>query len=469
MNEGNMQANLDQHANQRTDQNQHTGQQTQQYIDQKVKHEAGIVIVGGGIAGLEMASVLGRIRRKQRGAQQMAPITLIDRDSAHVWKPMLHTIAAGTRDISEQQTTYIAQARDAGFAYQPGQLSGIDRAAREILIAPLHPADGRLLVPARRLHYSALVIAIGSEANDFGTPGVNEHCMTIDSRVQADAFNREVRIRMLQCLTQEAPLSIVIVGGGATGVELAAELVQLTEDAIAYGAQGLAARVTITLIEAGPRLLAAFPPRVSTVTQARLEELGVKVMTNTRVTAAKADGFELDGIGHFHASLSVWSAGIKAPDFLADLDGLESTRGNQLVVNSTLQTSRDPNIYAVGDCASLLLDGFERPLPPTAQVAHQQAQHLIAHLPAALTGKPIPPFQYHDFGSLVSLGGYDAFGSLGKFGFFNGGFIRGRVAQFGHTMLYRSHQARRHGFWRGGLIWLVDLINARLRPSIRLD
>jgi NADH dehydrogenase len=202
-----------------------------------------------------------------------------------------------------------------------------------------------LLVPARRLPYSALVIAVGSLANDFGTPGVKEHCLTIDSRVQADAFNREVRIRMLQCMTQDTELSIAIVGGGATGVELAAELVQLTEDAVAYGAQGLAARVRITLIESGPRLLAA----------------------------------------------------------------------------------------------------------------------------SALRGKAIPPFRYRDFGSLVSLGGYDAFGSLGKFGFFGGGFIRGRVAQFGHAMLYRSHQARLHGFWRGGLIWLVDRINARLRPSIRLD
>ena len=431
--------------------------------------DAGIVVVGGGVAGLEIASALGRLRRKQRGAAQMPPITLIDRDSAHVWKPMLHTIAAGTRDIGEQQTTYIAQSRDAGFAYQPGQLSGLDRAAREILISPLLSADGRLLVPARRLSYSSLVIAVGSQANDFGTPGVKEHCLMIDSRVQADAFNREVRIRMLQCLTQETALSIAIVGGGATGVELAAELVQLTEDAIAYGAQGLAARVSITLIESGPRLLAAFPPQVSAHSQSRLEELGVKVMTGKRVTAAQADGFELEGFGHFHASLSVWSAGIKAPDFLADLDGLESTRGNQLVVKASLQTSRDPAIYAVGDCASLILEGFERPLPPTAQVAHQQAQHLIKHLPAALGGAQIPPFRYSDFGSLVSLGGYDAFGSLGKFGFFKGGFIRGRVAQFGHTMLYRSHQARLHGFWRGGLIWLVDRINARLRPSIRLD
>lgn len=431
--------------------------------------QAGIVVIGGGVAGLEIASALGRLRRKQRGNATLPAITLIDRDSAHVWKPMLHTIAAGTRDIGEQQTTYIAQAREAGFAYQPGELCGLDRERREILIAPLLAPDGRLLVPARRLAYSALVIAIGSTANDFGTPGVKEHCSTIDSRVQADAFNREVRIRMLQCMVQDETLSIAIVGGGATGVELAAELVQLTEDSVAYGATGLAGRVSITLIESGPRLLAAFPPHVSAAALERLEELGVKVMTGTKVTSAKADGFELDGLGHFPATLSVWSAGVKAPDFLADLDGLETTRGNQLVVDASLQTSRDDAIYAVGDCSSLLLDGFERPLPPTAQVAHQQAQHLIRHLPAALAGTAIPPFRYRDFGSLVSLGGYDAFGSLGKFGFFKGGFIRGRVAQFGHAMLYRSHQSRLHGFWRGGLIWLVDRINSRLRPSIRLD
>jgi NADH dehydrogenase len=193
-------------------------------------------------------------------------------------------------------------------------------------------------------------------------------------------------------------------------------------------------------------------------------------MTGTRVTEARADGFELDGIGHFPATLSVWSAGVKAPDFLKELAGLETTRGNQLVIKPSLQTSRDDAIYAVGDCSSLLLEGLERPLPPTAQVAHQQAQHLIRHLPAALAaGTLVPPFAYRDFGSLVSLGGYDAFGSLGKFGFFKGGFIRGRVAQFGHAMLYRSHQSRLHGFWRGGLIWLVDRINSRLRPSIRLD
>nr|WP_243389868.1 NAD(P)/FAD-dependent oxidoreductase [Arboricoccus pini] len=430
-----------------------------------------VVVVGGGVAGLEIATTLGRRWRRQRGrAPGNSTITLIDRDFAHVWKPMLHTIAAGTTDISQQQTPYIAQARDAGFAYQPGELSGLDRARQEVLIAPLHAPDGRLLVPERRLAYDTLIIAVGSHANDFGTPGVVDHCRMIDSRQQAKAFNHELRIRMLQCQAQEGELSIAIVGGGATGVELAAELVQLVAASVAYGAQGLAERIKIILIESGPRLLAAFPQDISAATRARLEALGIRVMTDTRVSAATADSFVLSNGQQVEASLKVWAAGVKAPDFLAHLDGLETTRGNQLVILPSLRTTLDPNIYAVGDCASLTLPGAERPLPPTAQVAHQQARHLIRYLPGAMQrGEAIPDFVYRDFGSLVSLGDYDAYGSLGQFGMFKGVTIRGRLAQLSHVMLYRSHQAMLYGFWRGSLLWLVDRLNAHVRASIRLN
>lgn len=425
-----------------------------------------IVIAGGGVAGLEVASTLGRHWRGERRAPE---ITLVDRDSAHVWKPMLHTIAAGTRDISQQQTTYLAQAREAGFTYHPGALCGLDRSAREIHMAPQQAPDGRLLIPPRRLGYDLLVLAVGSQANDFGTPGVAEHCFGIDSRRQADAFNREVRIRLLQCLVQDARLDIAIVGGGATGVELAAELVQLVESAAGFGAPGLASHISITLLEAGPRLLAAFPEDISSATQARLEALGIRVMTGAQVSAATADGFELADGGRVPASLKVWAAGVKGPDFLSRLDGLEATRNNQLVVRPTLQSTRDPCIYAIGDCASLVPAGAERPLPPTAQVAHQQAKYLIEALPRVLEGRPVRDFAYRDLGALVSLGDYDAFGSLGQFGLFNGVTFRGRLAQLSHVMLYRSHQARIHGFWRGGLLWLVDRLNSRLRAPIRLD
>ncbi|MEM5386340.1 NAD(P)/FAD-dependent oxidoreductase [Paraburkholderia phymatum] len=426
-----------------------------------------VLIVGGGVAGLETATSLAR---NWRGRNDAPEVMLVDRDSAHVWKPMLHTIAAGTRDIAQQQTPYVAQARDAGFAYQPGEICGLDRARREVLIAPLYAPDGRELIAARRLAYDALIVAVGSEANDFGTPGAREHCFRIDSRLQADAFNREVRIRILQCLAKDESLSIAIVGGGATGVELAAEMVQLTQAAVAYGAKGLASRISVTLVESGPRLLAAFPTDISTATQQKLEALGIKVLTSTKVTDATVEGFLLASGTQLPASLKIWAAGVKAPEFLLDMDGLETTRGNQLVVLPSLQTTRDANIYAIGDCSSLKLQGAQRPLPPTAQVASQQASHLIRHLPLAMErGQPVPAFAYRDFGSLVSLADYDAYGSLGKFGVFKGATFHGRLAQVSHAMLYRRHQARLFGFWRGGLIWLADRLNSRLRAPIRLD
>lgn len=223
-------------------------------------------------------------------------------------------------------------------------------------------------------------------------------------------------------------------------------------------------------MEAGPRLLPAFPGDISAATEARLTALGVVVRTGAQVRFADADAFTLADGERIPAVLKVWAAGVKGPDFLAHLDGLETVHGNRLAVTPTLGTTRDSHVYAVGDCAALTLEGHDRPLPPTAQVAHQQAQHLIRHLPAAIRGShPVPPFRYRDFGALVSLGDYDAFASLGKFGLFKGRTFHGRLAQFSHIMLYRSHQARLHGFWRGGLLWLIDWLNAYVRPRVRLN
>jgi NADH dehydrogenase len=169
------------------------------------------------------------------------------------------------------------------------------------------------------------------------------------------------------------------------------------------------------------------------------------------------------------ADLKVWAAGVKAPALLDTLAGLERTRSGQLVVGATLATAADPHIYAVGDCASPVLPGRSAPVPTTAQAAHQFSLYLCKHLPDLIAGKSAPAASYHDFGSIVSLGGYDAFGSLGRFGFFDGGFIRGRVAQLGHALLYRSYQARLHGLWRGSLLWLADTLARRVKPEARLS
>jgi len=428
-----------------------------------------LVIVGGGVAGIEIATRLGRQWAKERRRGAAVPeITLVDADSAHVWKPILHTIAAGTRDASQQDVSFITQARDAGFRYQPGALTGLDRTAREITLAPLRAADGRLVIPERRVPYDTLVLAVGSESNDFGTPGVAEHCRTIDERRQAIAFHQEIRIRMLQSLALGEDLPIAIVGGGATGVELAAELVQLLEISAGLGAEGLRGRMTVTLIESGARLLAGFPEDISAATLARLRGLGITVLVGARVTEATAEGFTLADGSTVASSLKVWAAGVRAPALLAGLDGLETARSHQLHIRANLQTTADPMIYAIGDCAQLQPEGATRPLPTTAQVASQQAGHLVRHLPATISeGRAMPDFVFHDRGMLVSLADYAAYGSLGRFGFFKGMTFRGRLAQFGHAMLYRSHQAMLFGFWRGSLVWLADRLNARVRMPAR--
>lgn len=424
-----------------------------------------IVIIGGGVAGLEIATQLGH----RFGRSGQVAVMLIDRDTAHVWKPMLHTIAAGTSDLHREQVAFVAHAHQHGFTYWPGEMGGIDRKKKVVRLLPLRLPDGRVLLGDREITYDALIITVGSCANDFGTPGVAEHCHFIDSRLQADSFSQEARAQILRCVVENTSMNIAIVGGGATGVELAAQLIQLMESAAAYGVNDLSSRIGITLVEAGPRLLVAFPENVSAAVESQLRTLGVRVYTNTKVASAEPGGYRLADGGLLAASLKVWAAGVKGADFLSGLDGLDTNRNHQLVVRSSLQSLKDDRVFAAGDCASLTLPGNERPLPPTAQVAHQQAQYLIGNLPTWLEGSELPPFTYRDFGSLVSLGRYNAFGSLGSVGLFRGGFIRGRFAQLSHLMLYRSHQARLHGLWKGSLIWLSDRLSGLVRPTIRLD
>ncbi|WP_429292093.1 NAD(P)/FAD-dependent oxidoreductase [Paraburkholderia sp. CI3] len=424
-----------------------------------------IVIVGGGIAGLLLATRLGNtLGRSGRGQ-----VTLIDKSATHIWKPMLHTIAAGTRDVQQQQVIYLAHARDHGFNYQPGEMEGLDRNARIVKLAALRSPSGEVVIGPRTVEYDVLILALGSRANDFGTPGVLDHCHFIDSQAQAEVFNEALRIRIFRSVVTNSPLRVSIVGAGATGVELAAELSRLLEVASSYGDPGIRSRLKLTLYESAPRVLAAFPPAVSESSEAQLRHIGFTVRTGTRVTAAESDGFRLGDGSKQPADLMVWAAGVKASDFLGKLDGIESNRSNQIIVRPTLQAQDDDALFALGDCSTLTLAGSERPLAPTAQVATQQAQHLAKHLPDWLGGGSLPDFAFHDFGALVSLSDYNAFGTLGQFGFFRGGFIKGRFAQLSHAMLYRQHQQALHGFGTAMMLWTAERINGFVQPKIRLS
>lgn len=425
-----------------------------------------IVIIGGGAGGLELATRLGnKLGRKGRAA-----ITLVDRNPTHIWKPLLHEVATGTLDVDIDQVTYRAHATTHHFEFQLGTMTGLDRESRHVLLAPLMDESGEEVLAERRLSYDYLVIALGSISNHFNTPGVAEHCIFLDSPSQARRFHRRLLEAYIKLNSPQHPkenLNIAIVGGGATGVELSAELHHAAKELNQYGFTEMNRdRLKITLVEAGPRILPALPERIAAAAHRELEQLGVKVRVATKVTAADEHGLQL-GDEHLTAELMVWAAGIKAPDFLHGLAGLENNRLNQLLVRPTLQTTQDDAIYVIGDAA-----GFPLPdnkwVPPRAQSAHQMAEHVVKNLLAALEGRPQSAYQYRDHGSLISLSRFGTVGSL--MGNLVGGamMIEGRIARMAYISLYRMHQVTLHGWWRTLMISVIGRINKIIRPRLKL-
>src|SRR5690606_14017146 len=236
---------------------------------------------------------------------------------------------------------------------------------------------------------------------------------------QAERFHRRLHNALLRAHTQEeavqpGQLEVVIVGGGATGVELAAELHNTTRELAAYGLDKIDPDkdIKISLIEASDRVLPALPPKLSHAVDSELRKLRVHVYTGERVTAVTEKGVHTHSGRFIPSELVVWAAGIKAPDFLANLEGLEANRINQLVVTQTLQTTMDENIFAFGDCAACPWPGHNQNVPPRAQAAHQQASLLVKSVKRRIAGKPLPEYTYRDYGSLVNLGRYSTVGNL---------------------------------------------------------
>ena len=430
-----------------------------------------IVIVGGGAGGLELATRLGdRLGRRRRAA-----VTLIDRSRTHVWKPLLHKVAAGTMDPGDHELNYFAQAHWHGFRYQQGEMVGLDRAGRRVRLAPVVDADGAVVVPARAVPYDTLVVAIGSQTNDFGTPGAAAHAISLDSAEQAARFHARLLNSCLKADLEPVPpapgaLGIVIIGAGATGVELSAELHKVVRELVAYGLDRIDPErdLRITIVEAAPRILPALPDRLAAATLRLLGKLHVDVLTGERVVEVGADGVRTASGRYVPAAIVVWAAGVKAPDFLRDLDGLETNRQNQLVVTPTLQTTRDPAIFALGDCAACAWPGKGGNVPPRAQAAHQQASHLARALPRLLAGRSLEAWRYRDFGSLVSLGRYTTVGSLMDSITRGSLMVEGYFARLMYLSLYKMHELALHGPAKVLLDTLVRLITRRTEPQIKL-
>ena len=438
-----------------------------------------ILIVGGGAGGLELATRLG----DSAGRAGHARIVLVDRWPAHFWKPLLHTVASGKRDPHVTELDYAAQAAGHGFEFVRGEMLGVDRAARTIRLAPWLAEDGAEVLPARLLPYDKLVLALGSVTNFFGVPGAAEHVLTLDDVAQAEAFRQRFIDGCIQAGAHqgvgegegkgegEGGIDIVIVGGGATGVELAAELSHSARTRARYKVHALdpVRGVRIRILERGSLLLPHLQPRLSRRAARHLRSLGIKVLTDCAVARVERGAVhDTDGT-RYPAAITLWAAGVEAPPLCATL-GLEVNRLRQLAVNEALQAPGDAHVYAIGDCASFTCP-VRGLVPPRAQAAHQQAMFLAQQLAQQAKPGAAPAraaFAYRDYGSLVSLGPLAAVGVLyGTVGTRKVQ-VGGVVARWLYGMMYRKHLMALHGFARMAAHTVAEWISAKLAPSVKL-
>ncbi len=424
-----------------------------------------IVIVGGGAAGIELATTLGY----KLGKKGLAEITLIDASTTHIWKPLLHEVAAGTLDESEQ-VEYLAQAHRSHFRFRLGKMEGLNRANKEIYVSPTFNDAGEELIPRRTFAYDTLVMSVGSVSNTFNIKGVGEHCLFLDTTSQAFKFQKQLFESYIKnYIGKEGrlvkPLSIAIVGAGATGVELAAQLHEVTDVLAIYGLNETS-NVKLTIIEAATRLLPALPDKLALATQQQLVKLGVDLKLGRRVIEVTPEGITTHDNEFIEANIKVWAAGIKAPDWLKNLDGLETNHINQLIVDSTLKTS-DDTIFAMGDCAACAWTGRTGNVPPRAQAAHQQATAVGKSIINRLKGGNLVEFVYYDYGSLVSLGKYTTVGNL--MGNLMGSVsVGGFIAKIVYLSLYKMHQIAIHGYFRTAMLTLSNAFRRSVYIKIKM-
>lgn len=423
-----------------------------------------IIIVGGGAGGLELAARIS----KTLVVSGKVNLTLVDKSLKHIWKPLYHEVAAGTLDASHEAINYITYAIKNNFTFELGELKSIQRSKKQVTISNVVDDYQYEILPERTLTYDTLIIAVGSISNDFSIPGVKEHCLFLDVLSEAEYFHQILLHKILALLKNSNPaqkLNIAIIGGGATGVELAAELhyainrsLNISNDQPAY--------FKITIIEAADRILSTLSNKLSSDVTKQLNSLGIDTLTNEKVISISQEGIQTNTGRFIEASIKVWAAGVKVEETLKQLDGLETNRINQLCVKKNLQTTLDESIYAFGDCASCP-DKDGKWVPPRAQAAHQQAKVLAKTLQNILNHHQPLDYHYKDYGSLITISNKNVVGTL--MGKIIGSYtIQGKLARLFYLMLYKMHETTLYGLWKTFLLSIARMITNRVKPRLKL-
>jgi NADH dehydrogenase len=445
------------------------------YAQQQVDSPHRIVVVGGGAAGLELATRLGNGVGKRRRAE----VILIDRFPTHFWKPLLHEVASGQIDASSHQIDYAAHAKWNHFRFEQGALASIDRGRREIVIDETTDIDGRPLLPKRTLAFDTLVLALGSVTNFFSIPGAEQHALTLETVEQAETFRRRLLSSLLRSSharhatpgASATPVSVTVIGGGATGVELAAALRGSAEMLRDYHLASLdpARDIRIRLLEGAPRVLPALPERISARAQDVLAGLGVEVRLGCRVRAVDANAVSTVDGETLASDITIWAAGVEGPPVLRTLEGLPLNRLGQVIVDATLQVEPGSGIYAMGDCAACAASKGDALVPPRAQAAWQQAVYLADALARRLDDCAVPLFSYRDQGTLISFGRAGAAGALMSELLRQPLFIDGWFAASCYRHLYRRHIMGLTGVKRAVMYAASQWLRERVRPTVKLN
>ena len=351
-----------------------------------------VVIIGAGFGGLSVALRLGRV---------VADVTVIDRRNHHLFQPLLYQVATAAlspADIAAPIRGVLSRQRNTDVIL--GTVTGVDVVGHEVLIGE------------RRIPYDHLVVATGSRESYFGHDEWAAVTSGLKSIEDATTMRRRILIafeRAEDCedeAERRRLLTFVIIGGGPTGVELAGTLAELARAALARDFRHIdPSTARIVLVEAGPRLLSSFPPRLSAVAGRALTQLGVEVRVETRVTRCDDCGAVL-GEERLESRTVIWAAGVAASPAARWL-GIEPGRGGRVPVATDLTVPGYPEIFVIGDTAETA--GPAGPLPGVAPVAKQQGAYVARVIAARLAGKRPPAgFRYRDFGNLATIGRREA-------------------------------------------------------------
>ncbi|XZR52816.1 MAG: NAD(P)/FAD-dependent oxidoreductase [Enterobacteriaceae bacterium] len=423
-----------------------------------------IIIIGGGVSGLELTKLLGKKIGKKNS------IILIDKNLNHIWKPILHEIATGYLDANLNIISFLEYSKVYNYNFILGSLINIDKYKKNIRYEFLNNINNKKIIG--KIKYDILVVALGSISNDFNIPGVKKYCYFLDNIKQAMLLHKKIFNILINFNNSENKskfnnINIVIVGGGATGVELSAEIINLIKKLKKYNYKYLnKKKINIIIIEAGFKILSLLPSKISFYVHNKLNEIGINILTKTIVTNVYKHGLKTKTNFYISTDLIVWAAGIKAPDFIKHIKGLEINNINQFLIKPTLQTTLDSNIFAIGDCSSLKINN--KFIPARAQSAHQMVKICFTNIISIINKKPMKCFKYNDYGTLISLSEFNTIGYLIINIINKKIIIKGFLARFIYIILYKLHQTKILGYNRTLLFIIINIINKFIRHKIKI-